>query len=221
MPRCEPCNRSFRDKSSLKQHIRDSPKGSHASTTCEPCNKVFGSEQALQQHLNKSPAHLHDSSSTSSQESDSEDGDIKFRMYPELHGGVLNAVRQVKPSPKFEPDLDLAYKEKYQTHVKAKFKCNNHGRSPTSWSSNMAAIVIYGYNRNRYNAVVYNQRCNKCNGLGDIHLNETSYVERVAYRIRKWAGFKENEPFFKKRKGPPHREDLCEGCQAGECQLNI
>lgn len=221
MPRCEPCNRSFREKSSLKQHFRDSPPGSHASTTCERCNQVFGSEQSLQQHLSQSSAHLYDSSATTSQESDSDDRDIRSRMYPELHKDVLKATRQIKPSPKFESDLDLSYKQKHQTHVMAKFKCNNHGGFSTAWTSKKVAIVIHGYTSNRYNAVVYNQRCKKCNGLGEIYLNETSYVERVAYRLRKWAGFKEERPDFNKRKGPPHREDLCEGCQAGECQLTI
>jgi hypothetical protein len=52
----------------------------------------------------------------------------------------------------------------------------------------MVIIQIRGYSGNGYNAVVFNQRCRSCDWLGALTLDEKSYIDRVAYRLKKWAG---------------------------------
>ena len=74
------------------------------------------------------------------------------------------------------------------------------------------------YGVNEYNAVVFNQRCRDCNSLGNLTLDESSYVERVAYRLKKWAGVELQAPPYREKKGPPHKSELCEGCKQGCCQ---
>jgi hypothetical protein len=66
-----------------------------------------------------------------------------------------------------------------------KFRCNNNGCSNRGWGSKKVTILIRGYPENGYNAVVFNQRCMSCNGLGTLTLDENSYVKRVAYRLKK------------------------------------
>jgi hypothetical protein len=78
------------------------------------------------------------------------------------------------------------------------------------------AILIRRYKGNRYNAVVYHQRCASCNNLSTPKPN-ASYAERVAYRIKRWAGIKMKSPPYSKKKGLPHKSHLCEGCKAGLC----
>ena len=69
----------------------------------------------------------------------------------------------------------------------------------------------------RYNAVVFNQRCKCCTKLGSLKLDKESYVERVAYRLKKWAGITLEKSYVAPRKGPPHESSLCEGCKRGIC----
>lgn len=69
-----------------------------------------------------------------------------------------------------------------------------------------------------YNATVYNQRCDACNGLGAINIDKEVYIERVAYRLKVWAGVPVERPFYDKdNKTPPHKMELCEGCKRGVC----
>lgn len=98
-----------------------------------------------------------------------------------------------------------------------KFKCNNKRCSARSWSSKNVAILIRGYPENGYNAVVFNQRSKSCNELGQLTLDKDSYVERVAYRIKKWAGVEMEPPHYAGKIGPPYEGELCEGCKAGYC----
>lgn len=100
----------------------------------------------------------------------------------------------------------------------ARFSCKAHGPALATWSSKKVAIVIRLHHGNLYSAVVYNQRCKRCQGLGIMKLDETSYVERVAYRLKKWAGIRMEEPNYPKKKTLPHRKDLCEGCKEGVCE---
>lgn len=99
----------------------------------------------------------------------------------------------------------------------ASFSCKAHGPNPMTWSSGLVCIVIRLHQGNRYSAVVYNQRCNRCEGLGLMRLDEISYVERVAYRLKKWAGIRMHERVYSKKIMPPHKKELCEGCKAGVC----
>ncbi|KAF1361535.1 hypothetical protein EJ07DRAFT_111719, partial [Lizonia empirigonia] len=79
-------------------------------------------------------------------------------------------------------------------------------------------ILIRGYPTNGYNAVVFNQRCKSCNKLGTLKMNEESYVDRVAYRLKKWAGVQLARPYSGLKKGLPHKSELCESCKRGICE---
>jgi len=140
-------------------------------------------------------------------------------MFPELHQDVLDAISGAMNPPKFtnrnRDDDDI--NNEYSTNVMGNFKCYNH-HITRLWSSKVVAIVIRGYPGNEYSVVVYNQRCRSCNEMGTLTLDENSYVERVAYRLKKWAGVTMEEPFYEEKKGLPHKIELCEGCKAGYCQ---
>ncbi|KAF2759853.1 hypothetical protein EJ05DRAFT_509545 [Pseudovirgaria hyperparasitica] len=107
----------------------------------------------------------------------------------------------------------------YQTHVMGKFRCVNVACDATCWSSKKVAILIRGFSNNGYNAEVFGQRCKSCNNLGLLELDEESYVERVAYRVKKWAGVHAERPVYNGKEGPPHERSLCEGCKRGVCRL--
>jgi hypothetical protein len=143
-------------------------------------------------------------------------------MFPSLHQDVVDAVSDQIASTWFhEKDSDRDSHEEYSTHVMGKFKCNNDACSRDGWGSKKVAILIRGYPRNGYNAVVFNQRCKSCNRLGTLTLDEKSYVDRVAYRLKKWAGILMEEQYYDSKEGPPHESDLCEGCRRGVCrQMN-
>jgi hypothetical protein len=83
------------------------------------------------------------------------------------------------------------------------------------------AISIRGYPGSGYNALIFLQRCESCNRLGKLTLDNSSYVERVVYRLKKWAGVAVAQPYYggadRKR---PHRSELCEGCKAGHCDFD-
>jgi hypothetical protein len=91
--------------------------------------------------------------------------------------------------------------------------CDTNG-----WSSKKVAILIRGYAENGYNATVFNQRCRTCDQLGTLALDEKSYVERVAYRIQRWAGVQVEQPYYASKGGKPHKRELCEGCKKGVCR---
>jgi hypothetical protein len=78
--------------------------------------------------------------------------------------------------------------------------------------------VIREYPNNGYNAVIFNQHCHVCNELGNLSIDKDSYVERVKYRLKKWAGVQMERPHYVKKKGLPHKRDLCEGCKVGCCR---
>jgi len=140
-------------------------------------------------------------------------------MFPSLHQDVINAVSDEIASTWFhEKDSDRDSNNEYSTHVMGKFKCNNNACSTVGWGSKKVAIRIRGYPRNGYNAVVFNQCCKSCNQLGTLTLDEKSYVDRVAYRLKKWAGVPMEHQYYPPKKGLPHKRNLCEGCKRGVCQ---
>ncbi|KAF3764443.1 hypothetical protein M406DRAFT_260477 [Cryphonectria parasitica EP155] len=139
--------------------------------------------------------------------------------FASLHGDVARAVSDHIASIWFNKDDDsgeICIKD-YSTNVMGSFKCKNAKCSTNRWTSKMVSIVIRGYPNNGYSATVFNQRCKSCNGLGTFTLDRQSYVERVAYRLEKWAGCQVKAPYYGEGKGLPHREDLCEGCKQGIC----
>ena len=131
----------------------------------------------------------------------------------------MNAVSNKIASTRFhKKDGDRDSNNKYSTHVMGKFKCNNDACSTGGWGSKKVAILIRGYPGNEYNAVVFNQRCKSCNQLGILTLDKKSYVERVTYRLKKWAGVPIEQKYYVPKEGLPHERDFCEGCKRGICR---
>ena len=138
--------------------------------------------------------------------------------FPLLHQDVVNAVSNKIASTWFHKnDSDRDSNNEYPTHVMGKFKCNNDSCSTEGWASKKVAILIRGYPMNGYNAVVFNQRCKSCNQLGTMIIDEKSYVDRVAYRLKKWAGVPMEPQYYARKGGLPHESNFCEGCKKGIC----
>jgi hypothetical protein len=201
---CATCEESFSNEEDLNQHIQTSLVHSRLSFWCDTCERPFRSDEALQQHLQSSRIHQNERQQET------------FFMLPNLHQDVLDAVSGTMDPPKFNKTNSFhRINNKHESTLMGKFECKNH-RSPLFWTSGVIAIIIRGYPGNEYNAGVFNQRCKFCNGLGTLHANG-SYVERVAYRLKKWAGVSMVPPPYKNKNGPPHKSELCEGCKAGCC----
>ncbi|KAF2475023.1 uncharacterized protein BDR25DRAFT_215296 [Lindgomyces ingoldianus] len=140
-------------------------------------------------------------------------------MYQSLHQDVVKAVSDKIASTRFhEKSNSRDSNNEYSTHVIGRFKCNNNACSKDGWSSKKVAILIRGYPGNGYNAVVFNQRCKSCNKLGTLTLDEESYVDRVAYRLKKWAGVPMERQYYTPKGGLPHESSLGEGCKRGVCR---
>lgn len=139
--------------------------------------------------------------------------------YPHLHGKVIQAVAdQMGKTPWFNNGRNKrAPTHEYSTNVMGRFTCNN-GCPRSTWTSKKVAIVIRGYAENGYSAIVFNQRCKSCEQLGRFTLDQQSYIERIAYRLKKWAGVEVELPYYEGTEGPPHVQELCEGCKRGYCQ---
>lgn len=143
-------------------------------------------------------------------------------LFPLLHRDVVRAVSETIESTWFcENDNDEEEEEcnnEYTTHVMGKFRCTNRACSTNGWGSEKVAILIRGYAENGYNAEVFNQRCKSCDMLGTLMLGEQSYVDRVAYRIQKWAGVRMEQQYYAAKGGMPHKKEFCEGCKRGVCR---
>ncbi|KAL2130338.1 hypothetical protein VTI74DRAFT_6589 [Chaetomium olivicolor] len=140
-------------------------------------------------------------------------------IFPSLQEDVVNALsdKSIFPEPWFNhAGGDDEAIEHYSTHVMGRFECRDPKCSKHRWSSRKIGITIRRFPGNGYNAVVYKQRCKLCEKLGVLRLDENSYVERVAYRLKKWAGIRMDQPEFNGQKhGPPHESHLCEACKRG------
>ncbi|KAK3385515.1 zinc-binding domain-containing protein [Podospora didyma] len=141
-------------------------------------------------------------------------------MIPSLHGDVSNDVNDIlNPCPWFnESGGDADADETYSTNVMGSFRCATTKCEQTGWGSRKVSIVIRRYPGGGYNAVIFSQRCKACRKLGFLTVDKTSYVERVAYRLKKWAGIPMPKPEHSEHRGPEHESDLCEGCQRGYCK---
>lgn len=139
-------------------------------------------------------------------------------MFPQLHARVLEEVQDVEPKVWWKKtDTNAGSLQDYSTNAIGTFVCTNSSCEQSSWGSKQVAIRVRSYIGNGYNAVVYNQRYKSCKSLGSLTLDENSYVERVAYRIKKWAGVHAERAEYREKKGEPHKSDLCEGCKRGLC----
>ncbi|EEU36114.1 uncharacterized protein NECHADRAFT_53170 [Fusarium vanettenii 77-13-4] len=142
-----------------------------------------------------------------------------WSMYPALHDELLKELE--------EDDLYLTFNnnddergriETYDTNIMGRFTCHNNNCTSRGWSSKKIAITIRMYNGDRYNARVYHQRCRSCNWLSRPDLDVDTYVDRVAYRLKKWSGVEVERPFYSRKIGKPHERALCEGCKNGHCK---
>ena len=140
-----------------------------------------------------------------------------WSMYPHLHDDVSRLLEEDDLYFDFhENDDPQTCIEDYDTNVMGRFSCHNRACDSNGWSSKMIAITIRMYHGARYNARVYNQRCQRCNHLGKPRLDDT-YAERVAYRLKKWCGIEMDRPNHSGQSKGPHRSNLCEGCKNGHC----
>jgi hypothetical protein len=143
--------------------------------------------------------------------------------FPELHQKIAEAAAPAITSTWFNYNMEAPFEDMHTTCVMGKFTCDNKACRKNGWSSKVVATRIQGYERNGYNAIVFNQRCKSCDRLGSFRLDEESYIERIAYRLKKWAGVFVEPPPFTHKGVLPHEQDLCEGCKVGKClkTLNI
>lgn len=140
-------------------------------------------------------------------------------IYPSLHVDVAAAVsEQIGLSWFHEEGEESDCDNDYSTYVMAKFTCTNKKCCASGWFSGKVAIQILGYPGNGYKAIVFNQRCKKCHRLGNLALDERSYIDRVAYRLKKWAGIRMEQTIYERKESRPHRRDLCEGCKKNICE---
>lgn len=138
--------------------------------------------------------------------------------YPWLHPDIVKAVSDVlQPRWIDSKNRNDVFNKEKSTSVIGKFTCSNSGCSNKGWSSGTVSILIRGYPNDGYNAVVFNQRCKFCKQLGDLKMDNSSYVERVAYRLKKWAGIPMEQLPYVAKESPPHERDFCEGCKRGYC----
>lgn len=141
----------------------------------------------------------------------------RWSMYPNLHDDVSSLLEENDLHFDFhEDDITITCIKEYDTNIKGRFTCHNRACGSRSWSSMRIAITIRMYPGAQYNARVYHQRCQGCNGLGEPRL-DGSYAERVAYRLKKWSGIELDRPFYSGKSKGPHQNDLCEGCREGHC----
>lgn len=118
----------------------------------------------------------------------------KWSMYPSLHNDVSNLLREHNLFFQFyEKDDSRSCIDDYDTNIMGRFTCHNHACSARVWTSKQIAITIRRYSNNRYNARVYHQSCKSCETPSKPEL-DSSYAERVAYRIKKWCGVQMDAP---------------------------
>lgn len=140
-------------------------------------------------------------------------------MFPWLHRDVLKAVSdEIHATWVKIKDNHKDTNNQYSTNVMGKFTCNNDSCPTRGWDSKTVSILIRRYPGMGTTLSYSNQRCKSCNELGDLTLDKNSYVERVAYRLKKWAGIQMKQQHYVGKAGPPHKRELCEGCKKGYCQ---
>jgi len=143
-------------------------------------------------------------------------------VFPSLHDKIVEAASDSLLSLWFKQNgNDNDSNRRYSTYVNGTFSCASRTCRTAGWSSGKVTILIRRFGENGYDAEVFNQRCRTCNCLGKLTLDEQSYVDRVVYRLKRWAGIATDRPPYTQKASPPHRSALCEGCRRGVCgQVN-
>lgn len=143
-------------------------------------------------------------------------------LFPVLHQAVGQAIEDSMSVPEFhDSDDDVDVDRAWSTHIMGRFSCMNSECGTKTWGSKRIAILIRRYYSNEYNAVVFTQYCQSCGCPGAMQIDESTYIDRVAYRLKKWAGVKMEPPTISSQRGLPHKTDLCEGCRRGYCQKTV
>ncbi|KAK4161761.1 zinc-binding domain-containing protein [Cladorrhinum sp. PSN259] len=146
-------------------------------------------------------------------------------IFPNLHQRIIDRLVDDGVSTSYEfhkTDRNLKAAATWDTHVMGRFRCTTGGCGGR-WSSKKVAIRIrrfrvgVGGKSKAYNALVYNQKCKKCEKRGVFELDENSYVDRVVYRIKVWEDVHVEELPHGEQTGPEHEQHLCEGCIRGIC----
>ncbi|KAF1933787.1 uncharacterized protein M421DRAFT_416142 [Didymella exigua CBS 183.55] len=226
---CEACNRFFGSAGALKQHQSDSPTHRIPAQTPAVDDLKRSSSQASESPDPKTGHHPRGSGDfrrdsgvfpnkpTKKESSNRKVETQEFFTFPELHQSVAEAIAPHTTSLWFyETNHDSRYDRNHSTKVIGQFTCTKTS-CRNRWGSKIVAVWIKRHARNHYSAVVYNQKCRTCGFLGHLKMDEECYTERVAYRLKKWAGVHMEQPPFEPKKGPPHEIELCEGCKRGVC----
>lgn len=141
-----------------------------------------------------------------------------WSLHPSLHQDVLQILNEEGLQMKFlDIDGEMNPIVEKDTNIMGRFDCPSKACHSRGWSSKKIAITIRLYPEQKYNARVYHQRCKYCKTIGKLILDRESYVERVAYRLKKWSGIEVQSPVFSGSSKGPHDNQLCEGCKAGHC----
>ncbi|RMJ06665.1 hypothetical protein CDV36_013738 [Fusarium kuroshium] len=142
-----------------------------------------------------------------------------WSMYPALNDELSNELETEDLYFTFNNnDDERDCIESYDTNIMGRFTCHNNNCTSRGWSSKKIPITIRMYSGERYNVRVYHQRCKSCNWLSRPNLDVDTYVDRVAYRLKKWSGVEVERPPYNRKRGKPHERGLCEGCKNGHCE---
>jgi hypothetical protein len=202
---CKYCPRSFSTTTALHQHRCEQPtygttsdrKRSHPARASTFDRHVLR-QGALDQHASVKP----------------------WSLQPAFHDEVVELIHPVLSMSFFEASGFEDSIESYDTHIMGRFTCTDVACRTDGWSSKLVALTIRLYSGKRYNAVVWHQRCRKCNGFGRPKLDDT-YAMRVAYRLRVWFGKPVKKVHYREGDSTPHESELCEGCKNGHCNGRV
>lgn len=129
-----------------------------------------------------------------------------FRMYMFPHDNVAAVLSEHSITAGFHNnENDESSTRSFMTFTFGRFTCDSKACSGRVWLSRKIAKSIRQYSKDGYNAVVCNQRCQKCERLGRLQIDKDSYVDRVLYRIKKWKGVEIERPVYKEKTTKPHK----------------
>ncbi|PHH79662.1 hypothetical protein CDD80_4147 [Ophiocordyceps camponoti-rufipedis] len=127
----------------------------------------------------------------------------KWDLYLEHHGEVAIEIEDHDLSFEFNNSDDEDCIKEHDTYVMGRFVCKNPACSHGVWTSKKIFTTIRLYKGKQYNARVYFQKCRRCKRTSKPKL-DSSYAERVAYRLKLWSHVPMKKPKKDNIKGPPH-----------------